>query len=305
MLHILSTFRARPREEVNSLTNVICDLQSEMLVESVVCVGEGPKVETTDGGSTGSFTQLQENGVHKHCVLPCLLFGAETWILNTTLLQKLESFQAELAKRILRIPTYTSNNTACMALQSAVAIHANQNSHHQLSSASYSRLSDLISHSVVVSSAPLLPLMWSHSSLLVNVISSSLSSSLTTLLLYILTSSDEISNNSLKKEKTMLDYRCKECVNATPVSFAITVDTSLPWWFSYLFARGDRTPLRRYAILSHKPRLAPLNTRARGQSRRGTLCKMASLFVRHTVVRDCEKSVRNHGNLARNQRSGP
>ena len=35
MLHILSTFRARPWEEVNSLTNVICDLQSEMLVESV------------------------------------------------------------------------------------------------------------------------------------------------------------------------------------------------------------------------------------------------------------------------------
>ena len=37
--------------------------------------------------------------------------------MNTTLLQKLESFQAELTKRILRIPTYTSNNTARMALQ--------------------------------------------------------------------------------------------------------------------------------------------------------------------------------------------
>ena len=52
-----------------------------------------------------------------HCVLPCLLFGAETGILNTTLLQKLESFKAELAKHILWIPTYTSNNTARMALQ--------------------------------------------------------------------------------------------------------------------------------------------------------------------------------------------
>ena len=47
-------------------------------------------------------------------MLPCLLFGAETWVLNSTLLQKLESFQAELAKRILRL---TSNNTARMALQ--------------------------------------------------------------------------------------------------------------------------------------------------------------------------------------------
>ena len=41
----------------------------------------------------------------------------ETWILNSTLLQKLESFQAELAKRILRLPTCTSNNNTLMALQ--------------------------------------------------------------------------------------------------------------------------------------------------------------------------------------------
>ena len=50
-------------------------------------------------------------------MFPCLLFGAESWILNSTLLQKLESFQAELAKRILRLPTHTSNNNARMALQ--------------------------------------------------------------------------------------------------------------------------------------------------------------------------------------------
>ena len=36
---------------------------------------------------------------------------------ESTLLQKLESFQAELAKRILRLPTRTSNNNALMALQ--------------------------------------------------------------------------------------------------------------------------------------------------------------------------------------------
>ena len=50
-------------------------------------------------------------------MLPCLLFGAEIGILNFTLLQKLESFQAELVKRIPRLPTCTSNNTALMALQ--------------------------------------------------------------------------------------------------------------------------------------------------------------------------------------------
>ena len=50
-------------------------------------------------------------------MFPCLLFGADIWILNSTLLQKLESFQAELAKRILRLLTRTSNNNALMALQ--------------------------------------------------------------------------------------------------------------------------------------------------------------------------------------------
>ena len=37
-----------------------------------------------------------------------------TWISN---LQKLESFQGELAKRILRLPTFPPNSTALMALQ--------------------------------------------------------------------------------------------------------------------------------------------------------------------------------------------
>ena len=53
----------------------------------------------------------------EHCVLPCLLYGAESWILDNSLLAKLESFQAELAKRILRLPKNTANNIARMALQ--------------------------------------------------------------------------------------------------------------------------------------------------------------------------------------------
>ena len=53
----------------------------------------------------------------EHCVLPCLLYGAESWILDNGLLAKLESFQAELAKRILCLHKYTANNVARMALQ--------------------------------------------------------------------------------------------------------------------------------------------------------------------------------------------
>ena len=64
-----------------------------------------------------TLNPLSSKSIVEHCVFPCLLFGTKTWILNSTLLQKLESFQAELAKRILRLPACTSNNTALMALQ--------------------------------------------------------------------------------------------------------------------------------------------------------------------------------------------
>ena len=65
----------------------------------------------------GILNPLSSISIVESCVLPCLLSGAEAWILNCTLLQKLESFQAELAKRILKLPKHTSNNVALMALQ--------------------------------------------------------------------------------------------------------------------------------------------------------------------------------------------
>ena len=46
-----------------------------------------------------------------------LLYGAEFWILNISLLKKLESFQAEIGKRILRLPKSTANNVVLLALQ--------------------------------------------------------------------------------------------------------------------------------------------------------------------------------------------
>ena len=63
----LSTFRARPWEETCSLISDICNLQSEILVEGVrnrPGVRESPKIDTTDRRTTGSLTQVQENGVH-------------------------------------------------------------------------------------------------------------------------------------------------------------------------------------------------------------------------------------------------
>ena len=65
----------------------------------------------------GTLNPLSSKSIVECCVLPVLLYGAESWILNKTLLQKLESFQAELAKRILRLPKHTSNHTSLLALQ--------------------------------------------------------------------------------------------------------------------------------------------------------------------------------------------
>ena len=65
----------------------------------------------------GTLNPLSSKNIVECCVLPVLLYGAESWILNKTLLQKLESFQAELAKRILRLPIHTSNHASLFALQ--------------------------------------------------------------------------------------------------------------------------------------------------------------------------------------------
>ena len=65
----------------------------------------------------GKLNPLSSRNVIEHCVLPCLLYGAESWILDNSLLTKLESFQTELAKRILRLHRHTANNVARMALQ--------------------------------------------------------------------------------------------------------------------------------------------------------------------------------------------
>ena len=48
---------------------------------------------------------------------PVLMYGSECWCLNATLLSKLESLQADLGKRILRLPRYTANSVPLMALR--------------------------------------------------------------------------------------------------------------------------------------------------------------------------------------------
>ena len=51
--------------------------------------------------------------------MPVLLYGCENWILTDGLMEKLEKFQAELAKRILKWPKHFSNTAAIAALELA------------------------------------------------------------------------------------------------------------------------------------------------------------------------------------------
>ena len=44
------------------------------------------------------------------------LYGSENWVLNHRLLQALESFQAELGRRILKLPKFSSNYVPMLVL---------------------------------------------------------------------------------------------------------------------------------------------------------------------------------------------
>ena len=65
----------------------------------------------------GDVSSLSSRAVLESCVMPILLFGRENWILTETLWQKLEAFQGELVKQVLKWPRHHSNTAAIMALE--------------------------------------------------------------------------------------------------------------------------------------------------------------------------------------------
>ena len=64
----------------------------------------------------GNLSPLASSSIFQLCVLPILLYGVENWIISPESLQQLESFQGEVAKRILKLPPWYSNTAACLAL---------------------------------------------------------------------------------------------------------------------------------------------------------------------------------------------
>ena len=68
------------------------------------------------GAFRGQLNPLSSRSLIESCVIPVLMYGSESWTLSKTLLNKLESFQAEVGKRILQLPKSTSNTIPLLAL---------------------------------------------------------------------------------------------------------------------------------------------------------------------------------------------
>ena len=65
----------------------------------------------------GLLNSLSGKAIFEICMLPVLLYGSENWILNTSLLSKLEHFQGEIGRRILKFPWYHSTLSCTILLQ--------------------------------------------------------------------------------------------------------------------------------------------------------------------------------------------
>ena len=68
------------------------------------------------GAFQGQLNPLSSRSLAECCIFPVLMYGSESWTINKTLLTKLESFQAEVGKRILQLPKFTLNTIPLLAL---------------------------------------------------------------------------------------------------------------------------------------------------------------------------------------------
>ena len=64
----------------------------------------------------GLLNQLSSWSLFESCVMPVLMFDAEAWCCNASLLSKVESLQSEIDKKILRLPKFTANQVPLSAL---------------------------------------------------------------------------------------------------------------------------------------------------------------------------------------------
>ena len=68
------------------------------------------------GAFQGDLNPLSSCSIFETCIIPTLLYGCETWLLDTNTLSTLESFQYEIGCRILRVPKFYSKTSVRIAL---------------------------------------------------------------------------------------------------------------------------------------------------------------------------------------------
>ena len=77
---------------------------------------EGMQVFLPLGAFQGDLSPLSTRSIIETCAMPILLFGSENWIVSGDILDQLESFLGELAKRALKWPRHFSNTAAMTVL---------------------------------------------------------------------------------------------------------------------------------------------------------------------------------------------
>ena len=76
------------------------------------------------GAFHGSLNPLSSRSIFETCIVPILLYGCETWLLNAMTIKMLECFQCEIGRRILHLPKHHSNKVVRLGLQwPSVATH--------------------------------------------------------------------------------------------------------------------------------------------------------------------------------------
>ena len=68
------------------------------------------------GAFHGLLNPLLSRSLIEACIIPVLMYGSESWILNSSLLAMLESFQSEIGKRTLKLSKYTASSIPLLVL---------------------------------------------------------------------------------------------------------------------------------------------------------------------------------------------
>ena len=69
------------------------------------------------GAFQGQLNPLSGRAIFESCVLPVLMYGSENWYVTDSLMAKLEAFQEEIGRRILRLPRHHSGRGVRLALE--------------------------------------------------------------------------------------------------------------------------------------------------------------------------------------------